>query len=102
MWRSPPISPAAECEPVAIAVGLGLVAGVILALTGSGGSIIAVTLLIFGLGWDVARVGPVALFAVGLAAALSAVIGLRAGIVRCRAGALMAAVIALVSVNATG
>ena len=75
---------------MAIAVGLGLLVGLILALTGSGGSIIAVPLLIFGLGWDVARAGPVALFAVGLAAALGAAIGLRAGIVRYRAAALMA------------
>jgi len=70
---------------------LGGVVGLILALTGAGGAILAVPLLLFILHLSVAEAGPIALLAVGVSAAVGAVIGLRAGIVRYRAAALMAA-----------
>lgn len=73
-----------------INLGLGLVIGVVLALTGAGGGILAVPLLVFGAGIGVAQAGPIGLLAVGLAALLGAVLGLRAGIVRYRAAALIA------------
>lgn len=73
-----------------ISLFLGLTTGVILALTGAGGGILAVPLLVFGAGISVAQAGPVGLMAVGLAASLGAVLGLRAGIVRYRAAALIA------------
>ena len=69
---------------------LGLVVGLILALTGAGGGILAVPLLVFGTGIGVAEAGPIGLLAVGLAAALGAVLGLRAGLVRYRAALLIA------------
>lgn len=69
---------------------LGVVVGLILALTGAGGAILAVPLLLFVLHLGVAQAAPVALLAVGMAAAVGALIGLRAGIVRYRAAALMA------------
>lgn len=72
-------------------VGLGLVVGLILALTGAGGGILAVPLLIFGTGASVAEAGPIGLMAVGMAAALGALLGLRAGVVRYRAAVLVAA-----------
>lgn len=72
-------------------LGLGLVVGLILALTGAGGGILAVPLLVFGLGASVAEAGPVGLMAVGMAAALGALLGLRDGIVRYRAALLVAA-----------
>lgn len=72
------------------ALALGLVVGVILALTGAGGGILAVPLLVFGLQLGVAQAGPIGLLAVGMAAALGAVLGLRAGIVRYRAALLIA------------
>ncbi|PWF39046.1 sulfite exporter TauE/SafE family protein [Massilia glaciei] len=72
------------------ALGLGLVVGVILALTGAGGGILAVPLLVFGIGMGVAEAGPIGLLAVGMAAALGAVLGLREGIVRYRAAMLIA------------
>jgi uncharacterized membrane protein YfcA len=72
-------------------LGLGLVVGLILALTGAGGGILAVPLLVFGTGATVADAGPVGLMAVGMAAALGAALGLRAGIVRYRAAVLIAA-----------
>ena len=70
---------------------LGMVAGVVLALTGAGGGILAVPLLIFGAGMSIAQAGPIGLLAVGMAAALGAGLGLRAHIVRYRAALLIAA-----------
>lgn len=69
---------------------LGLVVGVILALTGAGGGILAVPLLVFGTSIGMAQAGPIGLLAVGMAAALGAILGLRAGIVRYRAALLIA------------
>jgi hypothetical protein len=70
---------------------LGLAVGLILALTGAGGGILAVPLLVFGAGIGVAQAGPIGLLAVGMAAALGAILGLRAGQVRYRAALLVAA-----------
>lgn len=70
--------------------GLGSVVGLILALTGAGGAIVAVPLLIFGLHLSVSQAAPVALLAVGLSAGLGSVLGLREGKVRYKAAALMA------------
>jgi hypothetical protein len=74
-----------------MSAALGLIVGLILGLTGAGGSILAVPLLIFALNWSVARSAPVALIAVAASATLGAVIGLRQGIVRYRAAIVMAA-----------
>lgn len=74
-----------------ISAALGLIVGVILALTGAGGGILAVPLLVFGVGLSVAEAGPIGLLAVGAAAALGAVLGLRAGTVRYKAALLIAA-----------
>ena len=73
-----------------ISVGLGLAVGIILALTGAGGGILAVPLLIFGLGLSVGEAGPIGLLAVGISAAVGAGLGLRAGTVRYKAALLMA------------
>lgn len=70
-------------------LALGLAAGAILALTGAGGGILAVPLLVFGAQQDIAEAGPVGLLAVGIAAALGASLGLKAGIVRYRAALLI-------------
>lgn len=68
---------------------LGAVVGLLLALTGAGGGILAVPLLVFALRMGVAEAAPIGLLAVGLAAAMSALLGLRDGVVRYRAAALM-------------
>lgn len=68
---------------------LGAVVGLILALTGAGGGILAVPLLVFCLHLPIAQAAPVGLIAVGLASGLGAVLGLREGIVRYRAAALI-------------
>lgn len=71
---------------------LGGLVGLIMGLTGAGGGILAVPLLLFGLHLSVASAAPVALLAVGIAAAMGALIGLRAGIVRYRAAMLVAGI----------
>lgn len=68
-----------------MAVALGAVVGATLALTGAGGGILAVPLLVFSLHLGLAESAPVGLLAVGLAAAVGAVLGLREGRVRYRA-----------------
>jgi uncharacterized membrane protein YfcA len=72
-------------------LGLGLAIGVILALTGAGGGILAVPALVFGVHQNVAQAGPVGLLAVGMAATLGALLGLRSGTVRYRAVMMISA-----------
>jgi len=74
----------------AASLALGGCVGLILGLTGAGGAIMAVPLLVFGLHLQVAQAAPIALLAVGLSAALGAVLGLRKGQVRYRAAGFMA------------
>ena len=68
---------------------LGAIVGLVMALTGAGGGILAVPMLIFGLHLSVQQAAPVALIAVGAAATINTVLGLREGIVRYRAAALI-------------
>ena len=72
----------------AASMALGGCVGLILGLTGAGGAIMAVPLLVFGLHLQVAQAAPIALLAVGLSAALGAVLGLRKGQVRYRAASV--------------
>jgi hypothetical protein len=72
-----------------IALALGAVVGLILALAGAGGGILAVPLLVFGLHLSIAQAAPVGLIAVGAASMLGAVLGLRDGLVRYRAAGLI-------------
>lgn len=72
-----------------LTVGLGALVGLVMALTGAGGGVLAIPLLVFGLHLPVQQAAPVGLVAVGLAAALGAVFGLRQRIVRYRAAALI-------------
>jgi uncharacterized membrane protein YfcA len=78
-------------DPVMLTVVLGAVVGLVLALTGAGGGVLAIPLLVFGLHLPVQQAAPVGLVAVGLASALGAVLGLRQGIVRYRAAMLIGA-----------
>jgi len=72
-----------------LGLALGAVVGLILALTGAGGGILAVPLLVFGLHLSIMQAAPVGLIAVGSASALGAALGLREGLVRYRAAALI-------------
>jgi uncharacterized membrane protein YfcA len=76
-------------ETLLLPAALGSLVGLIMALTGAGGGVLAVPLLIFGLHLSVQQAAPVALIAVGSAAALGAILGLREGVVRYRAAALI-------------
>jgi len=75
-----------------IGAGLGTIIGAVLALTGAGGGILAVPLLVFGLGLSMIEAAPVGLLAVGMAAAVGALLGLRQGIVRYRAALFIAGI----------
>lgn len=68
---------------------LGSAVGLIMALTGAGGGVLAVPMLVFGLSMSMQQAVPVALLAVGASALLGAVLGLREGVVRYRAAAVM-------------
>ncbi|MBD8473001.1 sulfite exporter TauE/SafE family protein [Pseudomonas sp. CFBP 8770] len=70
---------------------LGACVGLVLGLTGAGGGILAIPALTLGLGWSVTQATPVALLAVGSAALIGAIQGLRQGLVRYKAAATMAA-----------
>ncbi|MGH8443397.1 MAG: sulfite exporter TauE/SafE family protein [Nevskiaceae bacterium] len=71
---------------------LGLIVGAVLGLTGAGGSILAVPLLMVGLGWTLPQAAPVALLAVCASAAFGTVVAWDASYVRRRAAVLMGAV----------
>lgn len=68
---------------------LGVFIGLIMALTGAGGGILAVPLLMFTTGLGVHEAAPIGLLAVGLAASFGTVLGLRVGEVRYKAATLM-------------
>lgn len=72
-----------------LTMALGALIGLVLALTGAGGGVLAIPLLVFGLHLPVQQAAPVGLLAVGLASALGAALALRQGMVRYRAAALI-------------
>ena len=75
----------------------GVLVGVILGLTGAGGAIIAVPLLVFGLQLLIAEAAPIALFAVSITAAIGALLALKQGRVRYRAAGFIVLTGALAS-----
>jgi uncharacterized protein len=74
----------------AISVGLGVFVGMMMALTGAGGGILSVPLLVFGLNLSVASAGPIGLLAIAVAGSLGAINGLRTNLLRYRAVLVMA------------
>jgi len=71
---------------------LGVLVGLVLGLTGAGGSVFAVPLLMFGLGWSLPQAAPVALIAVCAAASFGTFVAWDVAYIRYRAALLMAAV----------
>ena len=69
---------------------LGAVVGVVMALTGAGGGILAVPLLIFFLHLPVTEAAPIGLIAISAAASIGTLVNLKKGLVRYRAASLMA------------
>lgn len=76
---------------------IGVVVGLVLGLTGAGGSIFAVPLLMAGLGWPMTQAATVSLLAVAVAAAVGSGMAWRHAYVRYRAASLMALVGVLVA-----
>jgi len=74
----------------AISVGLGAFVGMMMALTGAGGGILSVPLLVFGLKLSIASAGPIGLLAIAVAGSLGAINGLRTKLLRYRAALVMA------------
>lgn len=68
----------------------GLFTGIVLALTGAGGTIIAVPLLMFSLHLTVVEAAPIGLLAVSISAGIGALIAFRQKKVRYRAASLIA------------
>ena len=75
---------------MALSAILGALIGAILGLTGAGGGILAVPALAWGMHWTMQQAAPVALIAVAFGAAVGALEGLRHGLVRYKAAALIA------------
>ncbi len=73
-------------------LALGAIVGIVLGLTGAGGSMLAVPLLMAAFGWTVPQAVPVALLAVAAASALGVYTAWRRSYVRYRAAMLMGAV----------
>jgi len=69
---------------------LGILVGVLMGLTGAGGGILSVPLLVFFLGLPIAESAPIALCAVALASGIGAILGLKNKILRYKAAGFMA------------
>lgn len=74
-----------------LALPLGGIVGLVLGLTGAGGSIIAVPLLVLGLGWQLTTAAPIALLAVACSAVYGTYSAWKLSYVRYRAALIMAA-----------
>lgn len=75
----------------ALPLMLGAITGLVLGLTGAGGSVLSVPLLMVGLGWTLTQAAPVALLAVCVAAVFGTVVAWDVAYVRYRAALLMGA-----------
>lgn len=75
-----------------LVASLGMFVGLLMGLTGAGGGIVAVPLLMVFLPLTFADAVPVAMLATAMAAGVGTILGLRSGLVRYRAAGLMAAV----------
>ena len=73
---------------IAIALGIGI--GLIMAITGAGGGILSVPLLVFVLHLQMLEASPIGLLAVTVSSGVGALIALRAGHLRYRAAILLA------------
>jgi uncharacterized membrane protein YfcA len=74
-----------------MSVAIGLIVGLALGLTGAGGSVFAVPLLMFAMGLPLPQAAPIALLAVAAAATFGTIVAWDASYVRYRAAMLIAA-----------
>jgi uncharacterized membrane protein YfcA len=70
---------------------LGLIVGLLMGLTGAGGGILSVPLLVFVLHLPIAEAAPISLSAIALSAGVGALLGLKNKILRYKASGFMAA-----------
>ena len=73
-----------------ITPAIGLFVGVLMGLTGAGGGILSVPLLVFFLHLPIAEAGPIALTSITISAGIGAILGLRAKVLRYKAAIFMA------------
>ena len=77
-------------EHILSAPALGMFIGILMGLTGAGGGILSVPLLVFAFHMPISQAGPIALTAIALSAAVGALIGLRTKVLRYKAAMFMA------------
>ena len=75
---------------ILISPALGILVGLLMGLTGAGGGILSVPLLVFALHLSVAQAAPIALSAIALATGVGALLGLKNKILRYKAAGFMA------------
>ena len=75
---------------ILLSPSLGIFVGLLMGLTGAGGGILSVPLLVFALHLNVAEAAPISLLAITLAAGVGALLGLKNKILRYKAAGLMA------------
>ncbi len=75
---------------ILISPALGVLVGLLMGLTGAGGGILSVPLLVFGLHLSVAEAAPISLSAIALSAGVGALLGLKNKILRYKAASFMA------------
>lgn len=73
-----------------LTLAIGVFVGILMGLTGAGGGILSVPLLVFLLHLPISEAGPVALTAITISAGVGAMIGLKAKLLRYKAAAFMA------------
>ena len=73
-----------------ISPALGIIVGVLMGLTGAGGGILSVPLLVFALHLNMVDASPISLSAIALAASVGAVLGLKNNLLRYKAAIFMA------------
>lgn len=78
-------------DPTLIAALIGLFIGILVAITGAGGGVLSLPLLMFFLSLNMQQAAPIALIAVFSVAAYASIMGLKQGIVRYKAAGLLAA-----------
>lgn len=76
-------------EAFFLAPALGVFIGILMGLTGAGGGILSVPLLVFAFHMPISQAGPIALSAVALSAIVGALIGLSAKVLRYKAAMFM-------------
>lgn len=73
-----------------LTLAIGVFVGILMGLTGAGGGILSVPLLVFLLHLPISEAGPIALTAITISAGVGAAIGLKAKVLRYKAAAFMA------------